>query len=212
MLLRDVIQLPEDPLAKRLQRAIAVIDSIHTVPPLPPFPLVVTSRRNENGAYLARERPRRPGQIAVSRRGTHPELTLAHEVAHLLDHMCLNPIGAGFGSDNHEPLFDPLFAVLSRDPLLQGLHVLLQRSARYATPSARRYMTDMLTPHEIWARCYTQWITTCSDDPVFTAQLHRIREQCDHFAGQTCTFHWEAEPFKPIMNAVDNLMKAFGFL
>jgi hypothetical protein len=212
MLLRDVLVLPDSPLSAQFRAAISAADRVHTVCSIPPVPVAISSRRNENGAYVRMERPRRAIRIEISRYGSHPALTLLHEVGHMLDHWCLNRIGAGFASENRDPSFDRLYEIMETDSLLIRLHK--QGSALGGKTSAgeRRYFREMLFAREVWARCYSQWVATKSGDDLLLGQLEKVRVDGSYFAGKWCTFHWDTECFKPIMDAVDKLMSEFELI
>jgi hypothetical protein len=161
MALRDILVLPKHPLSDQLALAIATADVLHRVPPVEPFPVVIRHTRAEQGSYHCQQRPLRPIEIRVSSKAVYPALTLLHEIGHFLDNVALNPIRAGFGSD-YDDRFAKLLVTWTKSDLVQQLGKLLDRHGHRETNVARRNMKDQLTPRELFARSYMQWVVTHS--------------------------------------------------
>jgi hypothetical protein len=111
MHLSDILQLPKSAHIEPFENAIKAIDSLHRFPHIEPFPLSLTRKRREQGAYEFHELPNRPVTITISRLATHPQFTLAHEVGHLMDHLVLNRLKGGFARD-YDDHFLPLLPLL----------------------------------------------------------------------------------------------------
>jgi hypothetical protein len=209
MLLRDILQLLDSPFTESLSQTIAVIDQVHRFKPMAPFPIVITRKRVELDAYCYLAAPSRPEAIEISIHGSHPQLTLVHEIGHFLDHRTLNPIKRGFASE-HDVLFDPLVDCWAANSLVCDLRKMMRRLGRYTEPSARTSMANRLSAPELWAPTYAQWVAIRSGDKLLLDQLERLRQRGSHFAGKWCSFHWDSVEFAGIINCVDDLMEKAG--
>ena len=139
MALKDTLRLSDSPLRERLAGTIGVIDGLHRVPAIAPLPVLLTRKRSEQGAYRYRTRPIGPVAIEISRIGTHPQLTLIHEVGHLLDQTALNPLKLEFGSSYHSA-FNPLLLAWERSRNVKELTRLAGVAKKRMTAGARRYL------------------------------------------------------------------------
>jgi hypothetical protein len=206
----EILHVPDSLLKSAFEKIFAVIDNMHRFPTMATFPIKVTKRRSEEGAYRYRIRPAKPMLIEISFFAEHPELTLTHEIGHLLDHMALNPIKRGFGSD-HDPFFEPLLHSWAGSKNVQALRR-AQNNGKYESSLARRNMAYQLTPRELWARTYVQWLAVRSRDGLLSSQLAARRTAGSFFAGQRLSFQWEEDDFLSIIFDVDELMKKAGLL
>ncbi|HVX83568.1 MAG TPA: hypothetical protein VH253_02005 [Phycisphaerae bacterium] len=211
MQLKDILQMNETPLRDVLNEAVRVVDGIHSFPFTHRFPLVVSAIRKDQGLYHYRTRPSSAEKIEISRHAIFPQLTLVHEVGHFLDHLALNPIKREFATD-HDPAFEPLLHLWAESPEVRAAATLLANFGKTQTKASRAALRYYLTPRELWARSYMQWVVTRSSQPDLTRQLHLLHASGWAFAGRRCTFQWDANSFKPIMNAVDKLMESAGLL
>jgi hypothetical protein len=155
---------------------IGVIDSVHTFPRTPPFPFVFSNIRKDQGVYHYRTKPAHAEKIELSRHADYLQLTLIHEVGHFLDHFALNPIKRKFGTD-HDPLFEPLLTLWAESPDVIAAQKLLNRFGHSETKSNRTALQYQLTPRELWARSYTQWVVTRAGHTQLLQQLRKIRMQ-----------------------------------
>jgi len=209
MFLKNILELPVSRLSPILRNTISIVDSVHRFSAVPSFPVVITRRRGENGAYIYRTRPSRPEAIEISAHGDHIQLTLLHELGHLLDHMTLNPIKRGFASQ-FDSTFDPLIRWWAEDRLVNDLSEMLRRYGRMETSWACRRLREELDPMELWARTYAQWVTVRSGDQELAQKLGELRLKGEYFAGRWCTLHWEEAEFGGIIPMVDRLMEEAG--
>jgi hypothetical protein len=197
-------------MTRQFRHVVDIVDQLHRFPTLLPFPLIHTKSRRENGAYNHRMRPSRPISIAVSVYADFPSLTLLHEVGHLLDHLVLNPIKQGFGSE-HDPLFEPLRRYWSGSRLIRTLAALLERNSRLA-PGIRTLIRYQMETPELWARTYLQWVVKKSDDLLLQACLASVRGKPAAFAGRTTHFCWEDAEMDDIIPLVDEVLSEAGLL
>lgn len=209
MTLRAILKIQPSPLARELTHVIDLMDLLHKYPPIPAIPVVLTKSRFEEGAYHSLARPNRPVKIAISQYADHPGLTLVHETAHLLDHLALNSMGHGFGSEG-DPAFEQLWNLWRASRMTRKLEALLARRRRPISASARRFVRYQMQPSELWARSYTQWVVKRSDDLLLASQLRADRNQSLVGAGGLCDFYWENHDLDRIMDQVDRLLHQAG--
>jgi hypothetical protein len=210
MQLREILQIEDSPLARQLHHVVAVVDRLHRFPNLPHIPLVLTKSRRESGAYDYRMRPSRPISIAVSVYGNSPSVTLLHEIGHLLDHLALNPIKCGFGSE-HDPLFEPLRVYWSRSLLIRRMNALHARKSAVA-PGTRATIRYQLGIPEIWARTYLQWVIAKSDDLLLQVCFHSDTGGVKALAGPVPHYYWDHQELDDIIVLVDRLFSEAGLL
>ena len=209
MKLDEILRLTGPLLEQPLREAITIIDSVHTFPTSPRLsvcPVVINQRRQEQGAYHYRSRPSVPLRIEISRHARHVHWTLAHEVGHLMDHMVLNPIRSGFGSE-HDPLFDRLRELWAQSGSMTTLARLLGKRVPRVSAVELRNLRDHLRPREFWARTYAQWVASRAGSDVLRIQLAKVRREGLFLGHHWFTFQWEDDEFKIIMGEVDNLMR-----
>ncbi len=209
MRLRDILFLPGHPATPGLRSAIDVVDALHAFPSLPRFPVVWTRHRREQGAYYGQDRPHHPIKITISSHAAHPALTLLHEVGHLLDHIALNPLKRGFGSD-YDALFAPLLRAWSESMNVRALDTLLRKHGHQAASQDRSAMRVQLSACELWARTYAQWVVMTSGSVSLRQDLTSLRQTGSHFAGRLCAFQWDDADFIPIMKRTDELLREAG--
>lgn len=72
------------------------------------------------------------------------------------------------------------------------------------------YLRYLLTPQELWARSYAQFIATRSGNADLQRQLDRLRERPARafYYGE----QWEDVDFLPIMAEVEALFRHLGWL
>jgi hypothetical protein len=201
MQLCEILKIDESPYARQFRHVMSVVDQLHAFPRLPTIPVLLTKNRREGGAYISRMRPPIPLSINISVNTDSPALTLLHEVGHLLDHLALNPIKQGFGSE-HDPLFDPLRNFWAANKSIRCLtKIVTGRSA--INPKRRSYLRYQLQVEEIWARTYLQWVVAKSDDLL-------LRVFFDKVLAHSAELYWETVEMKGIMPLVDRLFSEAG--
>ena len=90
--------------------------------------------------------------------------------------------------------------------MVKSLQKLLATYGRHESAAAVNEMRYQLSPRELWAHTYAQWIAIRAGNVAITEQLIQARRAGGAFAGRWCTFQWEDNDFNPIMDAVDRLM------
>jgi hypothetical protein len=201
MQLGEILKIDESPYARQFRHVASVVDLLHSFPKLPTIPVLLTRNRREGGAYISRMRPPVPISINISVYTDSPALTLLHEVGHLLDHLALNPIKQGFGSE-HDPLFDPLRNFWAANNKIRHLTKIVTESSA-TNPKRRSFLRYQLHVEEIWARTYLQWVVAKSDDLL-------LRVFFDKVVANSAELYWEATDMKDIMPLVDQLFSEAG--
>lgn len=140
------------------------------------------------------------------------ESSFIHEVGHLLDHSVLEPKHSGTGQAG-----DGAFASSNRQGTQMGRWwraVSNSQRVKDITAFSRLFADDSevgetakywLTPTELFARSFAQYVTDKSGDPVLLAQMQESRHRWS--AAQ-----WSDDDFKPIAAAFDELFTQEGWL
>jgi hypothetical protein len=172
MQLREILKFDESPYVRQFRHVVSVVDQLHKFPKLPTIPVFITNSRREGGGYIYRLRPPVPLSINISAQANSPPITLLHEIGHLLDHLALNPIKQGFGSQ-HDPLFDPLRNYWATSRKIRRLHKTVA-GRTISNPKSRTFLRYQLRVDEIWARTYLQWVVAESDDLLLQVCLDQV--------------------------------------
>jgi hypothetical protein len=197
------------------RKVIDLINRIHGDGNLPQIEVKQNASKETNGTYYWHFGPLRPGMIKISSLGDHPELTLAHEIGHFLDHQ-------GIGNPrNMETLDGDAFArffkstseseAINRlnDQLhLRSYDLTLTEGRKVKEPVNRPFLQYLLRKQEIWARAYAQWITLRSGDQVMLEQLRKLRENIHPGSANS---QWSDGDFEPIAREIDALMEKLGW-
>ena len=145
--------------------------------------------------------------------GAEPELSLAHEIGHFLDHSRL-PSGSATGPRRYFGSTKPasrrmqlLMRTIRRTPTYQAIAALARVPG---VPGVTRWKY-LRHRNEIFARAYAQYVAWRSGDPVMREQLDAI---LSHPNPKRSFEHWPYEEFLPIVEAFDRLFegKELGWL
>lgn len=184
--------------AGEIRAAMDLIDSAHGDGKLPQIPVNVSSTHGTLGTYSAyRSGDEAAVGIAVSRYGIRPRTTFAHEVGHFLDHKGWG--GRGFSSANEAAAAEWLRAV-RESPTVVRLTKLKSLNPRH--------VQYLLSPHELWARSYAQWVGTKTADPAMARELTHVKTAANPLLNLS---QWDTIEFKPIAKAIDNLFTLLGW-
>lgn len=198
------------------RRAVDLIDQVHGDGKLPQIPVKPSSSTTTLGSFRY-HRGGSPVDINLSTRGDHPELTLAHEVGHFLDHQGFTP---GYHASTAAPEMDGFRKAFEQTDAVQKLKEAKRKGFFEFTDEAgqthkgtidRRhleYINYLLEPHEGWARAYSQFIAEKSQDPVMLKQVDDIRRA----PSISRWSQWASDDFKPILGALEALMEKQGWL
>jgi len=199
--LREILTIEDSFYARQLRHVVSVVDLLHGFPRLPTIPLLLTKSRREGGGYIFRTRPSVPISINISVYADSPLITLLHEIGHLLDHLALNPIKQGFGSE-HDTLFEPLRDFWATSRKIRRLNP-DRRGKEGRNPKMRSFLRYQLEVTEIWARTYLQWVVAKSDDLLLQV-CH------DQVAANSPEIYWDVEEMNAMIPLVDQLFSEAG--
>jgi hypothetical protein len=202
----DALTLPKSGFAKTsASKALAQIDAVHTVENLPTIPLKGSSSVKFQGRYTYKAFSGDPIDIAISSASVNPELTVAHEVGHFLDHHAFGT--AGTYSSINDPLFDAWRKAIDNSQATRDLSDLLNAATDGWTAKRVSYY---LARWEQWARAYAQWVATKSGNAAMLDQVGAIVASTGSKA--YAASQWSAADFEPIANAIDDIFRAKGWL
>jgi hypothetical protein len=182
--------------------ALAAIDEVHRDGALPHVPVRGTDA--EAFGYLEiKSGPRgfTVDHLGIRSSGPWPELTVVHEIGHLLD---LEAIGA-----------KGVFATTSRDPVIEGvlktvrnshaIRVLEQKRSKAGNSRQRAYLAYLLKDQEVWARAYAQFVAERSSNLLLKTQL--LSATAAEEGRQ-----WTQEDFAPIDAEIETMFNKLGWL
>lgn len=178
--------------------ALEAVDGVHGVRGLAPTTIKLQKMPDEEGRYRTRMRGGRlePGAVYVHPDGATPAFTAVHEMGHHLDLSSLGPGGA-FGSQN-----------TNSDPKLRAWYDAVKGSDGYkdiirkrsADRELRDYYDYLLTPEELFARSYAQWVAERSGDP-------QLKRDLDYWRDSDLSEQWSDDDFASIASALDKMLE-----
>jgi len=197
------------------ENTLNAIDAVHSDGLLEPIPIVSSSSQRVHGYFQHQAFNEMPLKIAVSSRSDHKDLTLAHEIGHFIDLRGVNK-GRGFASEN-DKRFNAFRLTANDSQAVQNLVDLYYGDYRRAGADGRlyrvdkRYVSYTLRTHEIWARAYSQYIATKSQNPQLMKQL-KIMQEKQARSPLPYDIQWKDEDFAPIAKVMDELFRELGWL
>ena len=191
----SAFQLPSGTWAKEVANtALAAIDSVHDVAVLPKVKLKTEATFKFDGAYS-----KDSSLIALSSYAVQPELTLAHEIGHLIDAQAIGTIDVFASIDN--PLLAEWRDAVANSAATTALHDL-------RGIIANDDLDYFLKPSEQWARSYAQYIAKKTNHALLVKQLN---ERLKHPDIAYSYSQWQDDDFMPIMISIDNLFLQLGW-
>jgi hypothetical protein len=195
-----------------VRRALAAIDSVHGDGSLRTVGVRRGRSRSEAAAYEWSLRTGEPLQLTFSVHAPRPELSIIHEVGHLLDHEAFGRntrLGSELGS------IPAIMAAIQASDACRWLDALATRKqVRLRLPNRRRpqilpidasIVRYLREPTELFARAYAQLIATASQDARLLAQLDAIRS--DPVLGEVYHSQWAERDFVPIARALEQELR-----
>jgi hypothetical protein len=168
-------------------------------------------------AYVRDAYSSEPLELAVNPKAKWQEIHVFHVIGHCLDHQVLgNPLV--YASDaGHENLRGWQKAIeqskLYKDlQHLQGLEykTIRRRGRRVIEPVIPAIVEYYLRPRELFARSYTQYIATTSQDNVLLRQLASLRGTKENEL--VYNEFWNDDDFEAIATALEALFLSKGWL
>jgi len=189
-------------LADQVNLALSAIDKVHDDGALNQIPLYETNRPYY-GYLQPLDTPTGTvaEYLAVRASGPWPALTAVHETGHLLDLMAIGGRG-NFATVNLDAGMADVLAAAEHTAAIQGLRTQLAATASMDMADHLKYL---LTPWEVWARAYAQFVAERSGVPVLQSQLAAAL-QAEKFR------QWTKADFAPINEAIETMFKQLGWL
>jgi SPP1 gp7 family putative phage head morphogenesis protein len=178
-----------------MKRVLDVIDDLHDDGALPSIPVVGKVSKKNLGHYCHETYTGRAVEIGVKAAGSHPGLTLAHEIGHFLDHHGMGAAGT-FQSTVPGSRVGAVVDLLKATPTWKRI-----RNEAGGIDTTAYYESAK----ETWARAYAQYIAEESEDPELLRQLDSIR------LGFASWRQWPAAEFAPIRDAMRTLFTDLGW-
>jgi len=213
--------------------AIDAINSVHGTGDLPTIFLESDNSKDIRGGYTFHS-DGKPVNIKISTQGNHPGMTTAHEIGHFLDHQGFGKKGVFSSDTDNYNLSDKkekalaektnvLYAEMSNSKAINALKkdvpnkkidfadpIFEERTLTYTAD--KEYINFLLEPREQFARAYSQYIVTKSNNPDMRNELDIMRKDRD--AKNKIYYHeqWDDNDFKPIAKAFDDLFLDLGWV
>jgi hypothetical protein len=188
-------------MAVDLKQAVQDMSELHRLPESVPL---ISVRIQPNAKYLGVYDARKvPPGIRIKSGAPQPRYTLSHEHGHRVDHFVFGN-GTVMGSASH-PALQEWRDVIDNDKLVGELALIGSRE-----PRLRGYILDyLLTPPELFARSYAQWVLTESRSSRTNAEIVELYEQ-EKRSGLMS--HWGESEFRPIAAAIRSAFQKVGLL
>lgn len=190
------VLLPRPPLSDRLRRVLKGVDAVHLPKSLKPVQVTLT--RTVQGANFFAYADTGPYAIELNPAGTHPELSLLHEVAHFLEWQAIPKVIFGPRNFGADPLFGRWLFVLSQTPTVRRLSAILDQEPELSP--THQQTSYVLRPVELWARAYCQYVTREADVPILYQQIAAENRAA---AGTIVNdVYWAWDEFAPVQEAM----------
>jgi hypothetical protein len=201
----QALKLPTHGVAKKAGiNALSYIDALHSIDNLPVIPVKNSSSKKFQGQY-SYYAAGKADSISISTASVNPELTLAHEVGHFIDHQAIGI--AGTYSSSNDALFEAWRVAVDASQATQDLRDL---AAAARDSSMRKNTKYYLSRWEQWARSYAQWVATKSGDKTMIEQVSKIVSSSRNLAYKAS--QWTDKDFDPIAKAIDEIFVQQGWL
>jgi len=199
------LTLPAGKTGSVFKTVLTEIDNLHGIDGLPTIPAKSSRSVRYQGVYRFYPSTNKAVDIQLSSSSVNPELTVAHEIGHFIDHQSFNTAGV-FSSIN-----DDLMAAFRRVVDESTATATLKEHLATATDrNARERAKYYLSAYEQWARAYAQWVALRSNNQVMIDQVNKIIGNTRSPAYSAS--QWQAADFEPIAKAIDEIFNSFGWL
>ncbi len=214
----DALKLPTaKPLREAIRGGLDAVDRVHGDGKLAEIPLKLSKSERENGSFTYGQATGRAMGMAISTRGDHPELTLVHEIGHMLERTAITGAYAGDRDFSTAPEFSEWFKAIKESRAVKGLKAIAETPGETvsvagpgASPSAVkinvRYIRYLLQHDELWARSYAQYIAVRSGDKTLLDQV-KAERAVQVYGGR----QWDDDDFEPIAQAIDAMFLKLGW-
>jgi hypothetical protein len=203
-----------------VNEGLKAMSSVHQVPVHQLKVPVVTDSKSRSTMGYYQYRAGQPVKIGMnSKYGSHHSMTFVHEMGHLIDHQFIGPTPGTYGIkqgiiQGNNPLIDDFFNAITNSHLYDDIQTMMIKGE-----IQRSYGQYLVSPEELWARAYAQYIATKSGNPVMLADLAKAAtpstKTVTGSSGITYSRapqQWDAADFGPISDAIEALLKDNGMM
>ena len=185
-------------LREEISGAINAIDQVHSDGALPSIPVKeVALEPGIHGRFRSRQIQGVGSAVDIAVcPGPWPQLTMVHEVGHLLDLEAVGVKGVPATKTRH-PIVQQVLEAANRSEAVQGLR---SRMTEATSPRTKQYYNYLLSDVEIWARAYAQFIAQNSTNPDLQSQL-------DKALASEPFRQWSKGDFAPIASAIEAMLE-----
>jgi hypothetical protein len=210
------LQVPGGKLQNPLTHALAMIDEAHGDGKLPQLEIKGSRSTRFFGAYRYYQGSRIPVDIQIAYSGSHKELTCVHEVGHFLDHMGDGDRRTNFTSqggqimDEWRDAVKNSRAIMELEKAYQDGHfsVVDPDGNPVQIPISREHARYLLSPSEIFARSYSEYVAKRTQDAILLRQVEDVLNDPSDYYPRL----WDDDDFEPIAQAFDRLFEVLGWL
>jgi hypothetical protein len=210
-----LVNLTKGKVNEAVRTAMNAIDKVHGDGNLPRIPVQQSSGGRRVGEFA--RIGDRPKHIKISPKGSTPSLNMAHEVGHFIEYSGIPKQQYGPRIFELSPHFKEWLATVKNSEAYAELRSL--KSEKWMAnqrpdgtvgqfPVDRRYVGYLLSPEELWARSYAQYIAHRSGSSVMIKEVASVRDQPSAYRNA----HWTPADFEPIAQAIDKMFKGLGWI
>jgi hypothetical protein len=201
-LISSRVGLPPGPLASDIRQVLGTIDGIHKTPGLPAFEVRWTQTVNPSARFWPPINGN-PARIDLSELAHTPRLSFLHEVGHLLDHYIGQGKGYYASAGN-----SPLTAVINQAQQSFAYNDLYDAAENLPLWQKSFIRGYLLSPEELWARAYAQFITIRSGDATLLQELNSARGEPDFNQFR----QWSDTDFVPVAVQIERAFVKLGWM
>jgi hypothetical protein len=193
--------LPRHSLSARLHKVLEAVDAVHAATNLKQV-TVVMDRRVKGGLFYAYS-DTGPYSIYLSPTGTHPELSLLHEIGHLLEWQCIPKEQPGVRDFAGDLRFAAWLRAVYETQTVQHFLTLLEDQPE-GTQEVE-VIGYLLRVDELWSRAYCQFIANRTRLDVLFQQIAAENKQV---AGtMTYKSYWDQNEFVAVQDAMNKMVE-----
>ena len=209
-----VVQAKNDDVNKAVKGALAAIDSVHSDGNLSPD-TAIYSKPLRIGIHGETVLKSGKYHINISTGSSHKSMTALHEIGHFLDWSGLgsNPARGLTATESH-PLLKEWRDAVSKTKAYKEIEsriISIEKKKKKSKTEKDdlRHLKYLIQKEELFARGYAQYIATKCSDPLIKSDLDKMLGSVYCKAYHT---QWDADDFKILSDAYDNLFKAKGWI
>lgn len=195
-----------------VQAGLNSISAVHAIPKsMPQIPVKVLFLASQvNGLYKVGDA--RSSEILINRINAGPRATTAHEVGHFLDHHLFGagkPGLAHMGSHMKTEEMEMLFRAMYNSPSVRSLTNTARKAVLDGDLGRANVCRYLLTPTEMFARAYAQYIAVRSGNPAMRLDVRGYRVSWSKYGYRA---QWQDKEFGPVAHQMEALLRRRGLL